>query len=447
MSAEVPKLKQQIGLVTATSVVVGIMIGSGVFVKPGKVLLQTGSSTSALLAWLAGGLMTIFAGLTIAEVAARIPKTGGVYAYVNELFGDKMGFLCGWVLTFLYSPGLKGALSLYFAALAQPILGFETKIIPQFAIGSLLFLAILNMVSTKASGAFQTLTTVAKLIPIVVICLLGIATGTQHPFGSIPVPVETLSFGAAVLSTLWAYDGWMLVGNVAGEMKNPVRDVPRAIFIGLFVVLIAYLGVNLALFKILPLGKIAELGPNAANAAAEILLGEGGGKLISIGILISIYGCLNGDVLSGPRVPFAMAARGNLKRVSLFGKASKYGTPVNAIILQVFVAIIMILAAKPDTITDFALFSVYIFYTLAMVGVFILRKKQPETYGRDSGGVKKVSAKGKYQTPFFPVVPILAILSSLYILGNTLFEQTSMAAISIGLTLTGVPAYYLLRKK
>lgn len=434
-------LKKQIGLLVATSIVIGIVIGSGVFVKPGKVLAQTGSSNMALMAWLVGGLLTILAGLTIAEVSARLPRTGGVYAYLDDLYGPKVGFLCGWVLTFIYGPGLKGALSLYFASLAQPILGFNESLIVSFAIGSLLLLTILNVVSTKASGIFTTLTTGIKLLPILILATLGLTKGVENPFGALAsVDPVTLSFGAAVLSTLWAYDGWMLVGNMAGEMKHPTRDLPRAIILGLTVVIVSYLVVNYALFKTLPLEQIASLGANASSAAAESLLGPFGATLISVGIMISIYGCLNGDVLSSPRVPYAIAAKRTLNKIDFLHKVHpKFGTPVNAILLQVVVAVVMIMVAKPDQITDFAMFSVYIFYTLAIAGVFILRRRPQISEGVDASKV--------YKTPLYPVVPILAIVGSVYILAATVLDQPQMAAISLLITAAGYPVYLLLRKK
>jgi APA family basic amino acid/polyamine antiporter len=392
----------------------------------------------ALLAWVVGGLLTLFAGLTIAEVAARIPRTGGVYAYIDEIYGEKAGFMCGWVITLLYCPGLKGALSLYFASLAQPILGFEDKFIVPFAILALLFLTVLNIVSTKASGYFSTLTTFIKLIPIVVISVLGLSSGVENPFQNLPQGTEgvAINFGAAVLSTLWAYDGWMMVGNVAGEMKHPVRDLPRAIMIGLGIVLLAYLGVNLALFKTLPIDQIAALGAKASQSAAVQLLGVSGGVMVSLGILISIYGCLNSDMLSGSRVPYAMASKRDLQSIRFLHKVHpKFGTPVNAIVLQVAAAIVMILVANPDQITDFAMFSVYAFYGLAIAGVFVLRRKNPNP------------GEGIYKVALYPVVPLLAILGTAYILVSTVLDQPSMALIALGITLLGLPAYYYIRRQ
>lgn len=428
------QLKKSIGFWTAISIVVGIVIGSGVFVKPGLVLKQAGSPTHALLAWLLGGVMTIAAGLTIAEVASRIPKTGGIFSYIEEVYGERLGFLCGWVLTFLYGPGLMGALGLYFAVLLQPFVGYESTLIPTVAICSVSFLALMNILGTSYGGFIQTTAAFIKLIPIFAILVFGLASGEQDIFAGLNVDPVTVSFGSAVLSTLWAYDGWILVGNVAGEMKDAKKILPKAIIIGLSVVIVAYLGVNTALLKVLSAERIAELNTGAAGVAAELLFGASGGKLLSIGILISIFGCLNGSILSSPRVPFAMASRGILKNCNWLAKVHPaFKTPINAIILQVCVAISMILLASPDQITDFAIFSVYIFYTLAFFAIFLLRKKQPVYEG--------------YRVPLYPIIPLIAVVSALYILGNTVVMQTKIAFISIGITLFGLPIYLLLRKK
>lgn len=428
------QLKKSIGFWTATSIVVGIVIGSGVFVKPGLVLKQAGSSTAALLAWVLGGVMTIAAGLTIAEVASRIPKTGGIYSYIEEVYGERLGFLAGWVLTFLYGPGLMGALSLYFAVLLQPFFGYEADLIKTVALATLSFLAMMNILGVKYGGYIQTATAGIKLIPIFLILVVGLTSGENDIFSALNVDPVAVSFGSAVLSTLWAYDGWILVGNVAGEMKDAKRILPKAIIIGLSVVLVAYLGVNTAMLKVLSADKIVELNTGAAGVAAEVLFGSWGGKLLSIGILVSIFGCLNGAVLSSPRVPYAVSTKGDIKGCSWLGKVHpSFKTPMNAILLQVFVAIAMIMLASPDQITDFAIFSVYIFYTLAFFSIFILRKKQPAHDG--------------YRTPLYPVIPLIAVVSALYILGNTVIMQTKIALISIVITAFGLPIYLLLKKK
>lgn len=443
------QLKKSIGFWTAISIVVGIVIGSGVFVKPGLVLKQAGSSQAALLAWLLGGIMTIAAGLTIAEVASRIPKTGGIFSYIEEAYGEKFGFLCGWVLTFLYGPGLMGALGLYFSTLLQPFAGYDQAFVPMVAIGTVSFLALMNILGTSYGGYIQTAAAFIKLIPICAIFVFGLVSGTEGVFGALEVDPAAVSFGSAVLSTLWAYDGWILVGNVAGEIKDAKKILPRTIIIGLSIVIVAYLGVNAALLKVLSPERIAELNTGSAAVASELLFGASGGKWLSIGILISIFGCLNGSILSSPRVPFAVCSKGDLKGCNWLARVHPtFRTPSNAILLQVFVAIFMILVASPDQITDFALFSVYTFYTLAFLSIFVLRgydfkllrfirKLQPSAQEIYSG----------YKTPLYPVVPIIAIVSALYILINTLIMQPKVALISLGMTFVGLPVYWLLKIK
>ena len=307
-------LSKEVGLITAASIVTGCVIGSGVFVKPGKVLLATGSSSLALWAWVIGAVITIAGGLTIAEVSTRIPKTGGIYIYIEEIYGKTMGFLCGWVLTLVYGPAIMSALALYFGSLLSPFLhltGPRAQI--TIAIVTTVLLSSLSIFGTKYAGLLQTVSTAAKLIPIFVIAIAGIFLGHEPVLGvSSGGLTVAAGMGAAILATLWAYDGWIQVGTMAGEMKNPSRDLPAAIILGLSVVAIAYLMVNIAIFHVLPAGQVAELNDKAAVVVAEKLFGGFGALLIHVGILISIFGCLNGNILATTRVPYAMGVRGDL---------------------------------------------------------------------------------------------------------------------------------------
>jgi APA family basic amino acid/polyamine antiporter len=301
------------------------------------------------------------------------------------------------------------------------------------AVGTVVFLTVMNILATKLGGAIQNITTVGKLIPIFVIAIFGIFFGHENIFQTISVDAAHVSFGAAVLSTLWAYDGWILVGNVAGEMEDSKKNLPRAILTGLTIVIIGYLGVNLAIFHTMNVSEILALKEQTPVKVAEYLLGGWSGKLVSIGILVSIFGCLNGTILSSPRIPYAMASRGDIRNCDwLTWVHPKFNTPYIAIIMQALVGIAMILLASPDQITDFAIFSVYIFYTMAFIGLFLLRKKTPVFDG--------------YKTPFFPFIPAIAIVSSIYILGSTVLHQPKLALISVVITGVGLPIYLLVRK-
>ncbi|MBB2480790.1 amino acid permease [Bacillus sp. APMAM] len=429
-------LKKNVGFLLSVSIVIGTVIGSGIFMKPGIVLSSTGTTSKALLAWVIGGIITLASGLTIAEVSVKIPKTGGLYAYLEDVYGKLWGFLCGWVQSIIYGPAIIGALGLYFGTLIAGFFGWpdHTKIL--IGIMTVILLCVLNLLGTQYGGIIQNISTIAKLVPIVLVAVFGIWKG-GHPIFAGSVHSDTINFGAAVLATLYAYDGWMNVGFMAGEMKNPAKTLPRAIIFGIVIVIIAYLTVNMAMFHTLSAQQIIDLGPNAAKTAATILFGGLGGKLIAIGIMISIFGCLNGKILTFPRITLAMANTKLLPGSKAIAKIHpKYQTPIGATVIQVLIAILMMLFGNPDRLSDLAIFTVFIFYSLAFYAVFLLRKQD-----------KGKETKGLYKVPLYPVTPILAIIGSAYIVINTLISSPLDAVISIGITLIGLVVYLVRKSK
>ncbi|MEK4883806.1 amino acid permease [Bacillus sp. FSL W8-1127] len=430
------QLKRNIGFVVATSIVIGTVIGSGIFMKPGIVLASSGGSTMALWAWIIGGIITLASGLTIAEVSVKIPKTGGLYAYLEEVYGKFWGFLCGWMQTIIYGPAVIGALGLYFGSLVADLVGLSETGKLFVSVSSVLFLFILNAIGTNLGGFIQSLLTVAKLVPIAMIAVFGIWHGDSHITGMSSGNSQSISMGAAVLATLWAYDGWMNVGFMAGEMKNPSKTLPKAIITGIAVVMIAYLSVNVALLHVLPASKIVELGPNAAHTAASILFGDIGGKLIAIGILISIFGCLNGKIMTFPRISFAMAEDRLFPGAKWLSKVHpKFQTPLYASLFETVLAILFMLVGNPDRLSDIAIFVVFLFYGLAFYAVFLIRKKED---GRQNS---------LYKVPLYPLTPIVAIVGTLYIVGSTLVDKPIDSFLSILVALAGVPLYkYLTRR-
>ncbi|MGX1983186.1 serine/threonine exchange transporter (LAT family) [Thermolongibacillus altinsuensis] len=429
------ELRKSIGFVVATSLVIGTVIGSGIFMKPGVVIAAAGDSTMALWAWVIGGIITLASGLTIAEVSANIPKTGGLYAYVEEVYGKFWGFLCGWVQTIIYGPAVIGALGLYFGSLFAGVFGFSNQTETWIGILAVLFLALINILGTQYGGAVQSLLTLAKLLPIFLIIVFGMVQGDVPVFGMESESSRAISMGAAVLATLWAYDGWMNVGFVAGEMKNPAKTLPKAIITGIVIVMLCYLAVNIAMLHVLPASQIVELGPNAAKEAATLLFGDVGGKMIAIGILISIFGCLNGKILTFPRMPFAMAEDGLFPGARFLSRVHPtFHTPVQAIVLQVAIAVAMMLMTSPDRLTDIAIFSVFLFYSLAFYSVFLLRKNRQSDHSL-------------YKVPFYPVTPIVAIVGAIYIIGSTVINQPLDAFLSVLITLSGIPIYWKLTTK
>lgn len=428
-------LKKDIGLSVAMSIVIGTVIGSGIFMKPGKVIEYAGGSSMALLAWLLGGLITLAGGLTIAEVATQIPKTGGLYVYMEEVYGKVWGYLSGWVQTVIYGPAIIGGLGLYFGSLITNLFEWNEKAGPWIGIITVVFLAVINSFGTKYGGIVQNVATAGKLLPIVLIIVFGIWKGNEQVLSAgSGLTGGEISMGAAILATLWAYDGWLMVGFVAGEMKNPAKILPKAIIGGILIVTAAYLLVNIAMLHVLPASTIVSLGENSAGKAATLLFGQVGGKLIAIGIAVSIFGCLNGKILTFPRVTYAMAQRKQLPASHFLASVSeKFGTPIPATGLQVVFAVILMLLSNPDYLSAMAIFAIYIFYIFAFFAVFLLRKRNKKK-------------ERSYSVPLYPLVPAFAIIGAGYIVIATIIDNPRDSLTAIGVTLIGLPLYWYLNR-
>lgn len=432
------ELKKTLGLVPALAIVVGMVIGSGVFFKPTAVFTATGAPGLGLIAWIIGGIITICGGLTVAEISAAIPKTGGMLTYLEMTYGPVWAYLLGWAQTIIYFPATIAAQAIIFATQAVSLLAISDSLITPIAIVAMLFLIAMNVLGSKTGGIIQTLATIGKLVPLFGI----IAVGLMHDGGGVVrlVPITVMdhpfatSLGSALIGIMFAYDGWINVGAIAGEMKNPGKDLPKAIVGGLSLVMGVYLLINVAyLFAM----TAPELGatPTPAADVANILFGAGGGKLITIGILVSIFGALNGYIMTGMRIPYAMATENKLPFSEFFSKLHpKFGTPANGGILLAAISVIMIFSGKFDQLTDLVMFVIWIFYTMTFVSVFILRKTHPDLHR-------------PYKVPLYPFVPIVGILGGAYIVINTIFTQPMNAGIGLVITLTGLPVYYARKSK
>lgn len=426
-------LKKNLGLIASMALVIGMVIGSGIFMKPGSVILAAGDSTMALMAWILGGLIALAAGLTVSELGVQIPKTGGLYTYLNDVYGKLWAYLYGWMQTVIYGPATIGALGLYFSSLILPFFGISEEFKLPIAVGVVFFMTGINCLGTKYGGFIQTVATIGKLIPIALIVIFGLWKGNGQILGMTSGVSPALGMGAAILATLWAYDGWIGVSFVAGEMKNPAKQLPKAIVLGLGIVIIAYLTINMAIMHVLPAAQIAALGKMSASTTAGLLFGEMGGKLISIGILVSIFGALNGYILTNGRVPYAMALNKQLPVSSILSKVPhSVGTPVNAMLLEAFLATVLMIFWDPDSLTDIAMFMMWTFYVSAFIAVFILRKRYP-------------NAKRSYSVPGYPVVPMIAILGALYIISSMFMNKPMDAMLAISITLVGLPVYWLIK--
>lgn len=429
------ELKRGIGMMASLATVMGTVIGGGVFFKTASVVQSTHSFTLTILAWIIGGLLTICAGLTVSELAAAIPKTGGAIKYLDYTYGPLTGFSMGWAQILVYYPANIAAESIVFSTQIINLFHLNGGLLNPIAIGCALSILIINLLGSKVSGNVQTIALVFKLIPIFIIAIIGLFIPGEVNVSLLPIsPINNDSlwtaFGAGLLSTMFAYDGWIGVCDVAGEIKNPKKNLPKAIILGLSFITIIYTLINVVFLKTLPIDQIAG-NQNTASEAAIKLFGELGGKLVTIGILISVYGSLNGYTLSGMRIPYAMGKSKSLPFSNSFTKLTKKTlVPYVAGLFQLFIAILMIFAGSFDLLTDMLVFVMWIFNCLLFIAVFRLRRKEPEMIR-------------PYKVPWYPIIPIIALVGGIFILVETIISQTNLALVGILLTLLGIPIYYL----
>lgn len=423
-------LKRSIGLGAALSI-----IGSGIFFKQASVLDSAGSSLMALLAWILAGIITLTAGLTIAEIGSQMPYTGGLYVYIEKIYGRVLGFIAGWMQAIVYGPAMIAAVTGFLSIMVTNLFGIDAEW--RIPIGLITIIAIggLNFLENKVGAAFAMITTIAKMIPIFAIIFCGIYWGEQNAIAQTVTEVNrsTGGFGVAVLAALFAYDGWIFIANLGGEMKNPQKLLPKAIIIGITIVLVIYALITIGIFSFIPADKIHELGQNSTTYLADAILGPIGGKVLSVGIIISMLGTLNGEMLSFPRIIYAMAKRGDLPFSKYLAYVTPKGkSPVVATLFIVLLALLMMIFFDPDHLSDLCVFTVYCFYLLAFFGIFILRKKN--------------KAERPFSTPLYPFVPIIAILGGLFVLISELINDPAGVLLFAGIVIIGLPIFYAVKR-
>jgi APA family basic amino acid/polyamine antiporter len=454
------QLSRQLGLFDSTMVPVGIIIGSGIFVTTGIMAKSIPSAGLILLAWTVGGLLTLAGALTYAELGAALPEAGGQYVYLREAYGPMVAFLFGWVLFLVYMTGGIAGLALAFAEyfgnfvpslstntfiFSETVTVFHTPIHFNLSAGQLvgvaviLLLSLFNFIGVAFGKMIQNIFTVLKIGIVAAIITLGFSIGkgivpklTLNPggwsFGQLIV-----GFGVSLVAVTWAFDGWNNVNFVAGEIKNPKRNLPLALILGTSGVTVLYILINYIYLFALPIKEVTGV-VKIAEKATSALFGGSTGALISAVILVSIFGAINGSILAGPRVYYAMA-----KDRLFFRKVSevhpRFKTPGFAILVQAIWASLLTLAGTFEQIFTFAMFIAIAFWIAATASVFTLRKKFPDL-------------PRPYKTWGYPFVPALFILASSGILINTLFEKPVEALAGILFTALGIPVYlYWKRKK
>ena len=431
-------MQKTLGFGAALSTVAGTIIGTGVFFKASAVTTATMSISLALFAWLLGGIINLCAGLTAAEVAAVFPETGGIIRYIEEPFGRFWGFISGWAYGLVYMPANVAAFAIAFGTQFAGLFHLTNFWIVPVGMITSLSVALLNFISAKCGGWVSSVTLIIKLLALAVIVIFGFLQPGGVDFRLFPIqagPHRELwaALGTALLATMFAYDGWIHVGTLAGELRNPQKDLPRAIALGLTIVIIAYLLVNAVFYFVVPVNQIAG-NLNVSMEVADRLFGGIGGKIVTVGILVSVYGGMNGYTMTGMRVPYAMGQKGVLPFSHFFATLNKAGVPWTAGLVQYVIACLMMLSGQFDAITNMLIFVIWFFYCMVFIGVMKLRKTRPDLHR-------------PYKVPLYPLIPLIALIGGVFILISTLIQQFASTVIGIVITLIGVPVYYYMEKK
>jgi basic amino acid/polyamine antiporter, APA family len=444
---ETKQLKKEINLLGGISLLTGIMVGSGIFFIGSYVLIRTNFSLGlALLVWVIGGIITLFSGLVYAELGTSLPFTGGYYVYLKEAYGKPVAFMSGFTNFILASSGSIAALSLAFGLILANVIFTMTgtwisspiqKLIAALVI---ILLSILNLMGIKFGNIVQKSFLFIKAVPIFLVLSLGLILGTQRVdlslnLGDVSIWNVLSTLGFAVIATFWAYEGWTNLNNVAEEMKNPARDLPRSLIITILSVTALYTLYNFSIYRVISIpdmqAMIAAGDVFLGITSAFLILGSFGMYLVMLTMLISVFGAINGCIIAFPRVYFAMGKDGTFFKS--FSKIHpKTNVPYVAIIASSIVAIILLIFSLDELVT-FVVFGGLIFNALIFASVFIFRKRYP-------------NLDRPYKVWGYPFVPIINILVMIGLLFATLRESWLQAVIGLIIIMSGLPIYYILQK-
>ena len=412
-------LPRSLGLISAIAVLIGSTIGTGIFRSPAGIAGKVPDEGLYLLLWALGGFFSLCGALTLAELAGALPHTGGVFVYLREGWGRLPAFLFGWSELTIIRASALGAVATVFAEYFLRLIGKESPAAVHYvAAGAILLVAVFNILGVKLGALVQNLTTGAKYGALVVLVLAAFLIGGNNPAPVPAQPVEVRNdttlvlFGLAFISLLWVYDGWADVTFLSGEVKRPERNLPLTIIGGTLAVIAIYLLANFAYLHLLDIRQIAGSKLVAADTAYRIV-GETGVKLVSIAVMISAFGTLNGSMMTGPRIFFAMADDGLFFK-KIAAVHPKFKTPHVAITLAAALAIVFVMVRTFEQLSDAFVLAIWPFYAAGAAAVYTLRRKRPDL-------------PRAYRTWGYPVTPLLFILAVVLLIGNALIEDVTHA--------------------
>ena len=432
------ELKRQLGLPTATALVVGEVIAVGIFLTPAGMAKSLGSPFWLFSVWLLMGLMALCGALCYGELAARFPEAGGGYVYLREAYGPAVAFLYGWMAFLVMDPGITAALAIGTAGYAAYSLGLSPLGMKVVAIVAIVLVAAINIRGVRLGGWLIRWLTLLKLGMLLFILLWGFGLrlgdwGHFTPFiaqraGSTPL------FGAlagAMVAAFFSFGGWWDATKLAGEVRDPARTLPRALAYGVIIVTLVYILTSAVFIYLVPLDRVAS-GETFAAQAGEALFGRIGGQVFSAVVIVAVLGSLAGIIMSAPRVYFAMA-RDGLFIPAAASLHARYGTPARAIVLQAALASLLVALGTFDQIVSYFIFVVVIFIALTVAAIFVLRRRS--------------TAESNYLTPGYPATPIIFLLLITLLLFLLGANNPKQALLGIAVVALGLPFYYLIFRR
>ncbi|MGH9803932.1 MAG: APC family permease [Candidatus Acidiferrales bacterium] len=431
-------LVRELGLADGVSLVVGSIIGSGIFLVPQAVAQQLSSFSAVLLVWVAGGALTLFGALSLAELGAAYPRAGGLYVYLSHAYGRPAGFLYGWGLLAMIHSGSIATLAVAFGLYLGRLLPLGAEGEKAAGLAAVLLLTGVNCFGLRAGKRVQNFFTAAKLGGLGLMTAVLLWRGrpvelfSERFWPAEGARWEWLPFGVALVGVLWAYEGWHVVSFTAGEVREPARNLPRSLLYGALIIAGIYLLANAAYYSVLSGAEVAGSETVAASATTRAA-GPAAGGLISLLILVSIFGAMNGMVLSGPRVYYAMARDGLF--FSALGRLHpRWHAPVTALAVQGVWAAALAMVGTFRELFTYVVFTAWIFYGATVAGVIVLRRREP-------------AVERPFRVPGYPWVSLLFTLAALGLTVSTMVAAPGNALRGIGLILLGVPLYWLFRRR
>ena len=428
------ELKRQIGLRTATALVVGEVIGVGIFLTPAGMAKSLGAPLWVLVVWLLMGAMAVCGALCYGELAARYPQAGGAYVYLREAYGRPVAFLYGWMALLVMDPGLTAALAVGMAGYAGYMIHLSPFAMKALAIAAIVLLAAVNIRGVRPGGWLMRWLTLLKLALLVFLLLWGFGGQLGNWSNFSPLTVQRAGSAAllpalagGLVAAFFSFGGWWDLTKVAGEVRDPGRTLPRALLYGVMIVTVIYVLTSFLFFYLVPLGS-ATSGETFAAQAGEVLFGRAGAQVFSGIVIVAVAGSLAAVVMSAPRVYFAMARDGSFIP-AVASLHPRFGTPARAIALQAALASVLVLLGTFNQIISYFIFVVVVFIALTVTSLFVVRRKQLH--------------RPEYQTPGYPVTPICFLLLVgvlLLLLGSNSPKQSFLG---LGVVALGLPVYYL----